>query len=126
MDIYRRGRLYLGHVLEKRGRDERPGLHEAILTEGESRAAVAAVAARTRVGNKPSPYWHYVLRGLVVYICGTRMRGEGHVQRGGERRYYRCPNIACRPRRCPANDVELQVLATIATATLPGALRTHF
>jgi Recombinase len=57
-DIYRRGRLYLGHVLEKRGRDERPGLHEAILTEGEYRAAVAAVAARTRVGNKPSPYRH--------------------------------------------------------------------
>ena len=34
-DIVRRGRVYLGYVVEKRGRDERPGRHEPILTEAE-------------------------------------------------------------------------------------------
>ncbi len=118
-DIYRRGRLYLGYVIEKRGREERPGQHEPILTEAEYRATVAAIAARTRVGNKPRPYRHYVLRGLVSCACGTRMRGEAHVQRGTERRYYRCPSVGCRARRCPADLVEEYVLATIADATLP-------
>lgn len=118
-DIYRRGRLYLGYVIEKRGREERPGQHEPILTEAEYRATVAAIAARTRVGNKPRPYRHYVLRGLVSCACGTRMRGEAHVQRGTERRYYRCPSVGCRARRCPADLVEEHVLATIADATLP-------
>jgi DNA invertase Pin-like site-specific DNA recombinase len=121
-DIYRRGRLYLGYVIEKRGREERPGQHEPILTEAEYRATVAAVAARTWVGNKPAPYRHYVLRGLVLCACGTRMRGEAHVQRGTERRYYRCPALGCRARRCPADLVEDLVLSTIAEATLPGSV----
>ena len=34
-DIWRRGRFYLGFVVEKRGRDERPGQHESILTEAQ-------------------------------------------------------------------------------------------
>jgi DNA invertase Pin-like site-specific DNA recombinase len=121
-DVYRRGRLYLGYVLEKRGREERPGLHEPILAEAEYRATVAAVAARTWVGNKPSPYRHYVLRGLVLCACGTRMRGEAHVQRGTERRYYRCPTLGCRARRCPADLVEDLVMTNIAEATLPGSV----
>ena len=100
-DIRRRGRFYLGYVVEKRGRDERPGRHEPILTEAEYRRTVAAIAARTRVGNKPRPFRHYVLRGLVFCSCGTRMRGEAHLQRGTERRYYRCPTLGCRARRCP-------------------------
>jgi site-specific DNA recombinase len=99
-DIRRRGRFYLGFVVEKRGRDERPGRHEPILTEAEYRRTTAAIAARTRVGNKPRPFRHYVLRGLVVCACGTRMRGEAHIQRGAERRYYRCPTLGCRARRC--------------------------
>jgi Recombinase zinc beta ribbon domain len=118
-DIRRRGRFYLGYVVEKRGRDERPGRHEPILTEAEYRRTMAAIAARTRVGNKPRPFRHYVLRGLVFCGCGTRMRGEAHLQRGTERRYYRCPTIGCRARRCPADLVEAEVLAAIARGILP-------
>ena len=95
-DIVRRGRMYLGYVVEKRGRDERPGRHEPILTEAEYRQTTAAIGARTRVGNKPKPFRHYVLRGLLYCECGTRMRGEAHLQRGTERRYYRCPTRAWR------------------------------
>ena len=118
-DILRRGRVYLGFVVEKRGRDERRGCHEPILTEAQYRLTQAAVAARTRVGNKPAPFRTYLLRGLVTCSCGTRMRGEAHLQRGTERRYYRCPTLGCPARRCPADTVEDELLATIAEAVLP-------
>jgi len=121
-DILRRGRMYLGFVIEKRGRDERPGQHEPILSEAEYRAALAAVAARRRVGNKPRPFRHYLLRGLLTCACGTRMRGEAHLQRGTERRYYRCPKLGCRARRCPADSVEEIVMARIAGAVLSAAV----
>lgn len=115
-------RFYLGFVVEKRGRDERPGRHEPILTQTEYRRTTAAIAARTRVGNKPRPFRHYVLRGLLYCGCGTRMRGEAHLQRGTERRYYRCPTLGCRARRCPADLVEVSVLATIARGVLPATV----
>ena len=118
-DIFRRGRMYLGFVVEKRGRDEPPGRHEPILTEGEYRRTMAAIVARRRLGNKPKPFRHYPLRGLLVCACGTRLRGEAHLQRGTERRYYRCPTLGCRARRCPADTIEAEILATIATAALP-------
>ena len=121
-DIARRGRMYLGFVIEKRGRDERPGWHEPILTEAAYRRTTAAIAARTRVGNKPRPFRHYVLRGLLFCGCGTRMRGEAHLQRGTERRYFRCPTLGCRARRCPADLVEDDVLATIARGVLPATV----
>jgi hypothetical protein len=47
------------------------------------------------------------------------MRGEAHLQRGTEIRYYRCPTVGCRARRCPAELVEDKVMSTIATAVLP-------
>jgi len=81
---------------------------------------MAAIAARTRVGNKPKPFRAYPLRGLVHCSCDTRMRGEAHLQRGTERRYYRCPTLGCRARRCPADLVEDHVLAEIAAAALPA------
>lgn len=56
-DVLRRGRFYLGFVVEKRGRDERQGRHEPILTEAEYHRTRAAIAARTRVGNKPRPFF---------------------------------------------------------------------
>jgi DNA invertase Pin-like site-specific DNA recombinase len=121
-DIWRRGRLYLGNVVEKRGRDERPGRHEPILTEAEYRRTTAAIASRSRVGNKPRPFRHYLLRGLVVCACGTRMRGEAHLQRGTERRYYRCPTLGCRARRCPADLFESEVLAHVAQGVLPASV----
>jgi DNA invertase Pin-like site-specific DNA recombinase len=122
-DIARHGRMYLGFAVEKRGRDERPGRHEPILTEAQYRRTRAAIAARTRVGNKPAPFRSYALRGLVYCGCGTRMRGEAHLQRGTEIRYYRCPTLGCHARRCPADTVEEKVLTTIAAAVLPdGAI----
>lgn len=118
-DILRRGRFYLGFVVEKRGRDERVGRHEPILTEDQYRRTMAAIAARTRVGNKPAPFRSYALRGLVYCACGTRMRGEAHLQRGTEIRYYRCPTLGCHARRCPADRVEGHVMARISEAVLP-------
>jgi site-specific DNA recombinase len=121
-DIWRRGRFYLGFVVEKRGRDERPGRHEPILTTAQYERTVAAVARRKRLGNKPRPFRHYPLRGLLFCSCGTRMRGEAHLQRGTERRYYRCPTLGCTARRAPADLLEEAVLATIATGVLPDAV----
>jgi DNA invertase Pin-like site-specific DNA recombinase len=121
-DILRRGRVYLGYVVEKRGQDERPGRHEPILSEAQYARTMAAVAARRRVGNKPMPFRHYLLRGLLWCTCGTRLRGEAHLQRGTERRYYRCPKLGCRARRCPADAIEGEVLATIGTAALPDRI----
>jgi hypothetical protein len=114
--------MYLGFVVEKRGRDERAGRHEPILSEAEYARTVAAIAARRRLGNKPKPFRAYPLRGLLVCACGTWLRGEAHLQRRTERRYYRCPTLGCRARRCPADAIEGEVLATIATAALPDRI----
>jgi hypothetical protein len=81
---------------------------------------IAAVAARRRFGNKPKPFRAYPLRGLLWCSCGSRLRGEAHLQRGTERRYYRCPTLGCTARRCPADAIEAEVLGRIATAALPG------
>src|SRR5665811_2616779 len=116
------GRMYLGFVVEKRGRDERPGRHEPLLTGADYRRTIAAIASRRRVGNKPRPFRSYVLRGLLYCTCGTRMRGEAHLQRGTERRYYRCPTLGCHSRRCPADQIEEEVLASIADGVLPQAV----
>jgi hypothetical protein len=121
-DIWRRGRFYLGYVVEKRGRDERVGRHEPILSVAEYERTVAAVAARRRLGNKPEPFRHYPLRGLLHCSCGTRMRGEAHIQRGTERRYYRCPTLGCKARRSPADLLEESVLGMISEAVLPEEL----
>jgi hypothetical protein len=48
--------------------------------------------------------------------------GEAHLQRGTERRYYRCPTLGCRARRCPADVAEASVLEAIAEAVLPAAV----
>ncbi|MGA3031129.1 MAG: recombinase family protein [Candidatus Limnocylindrales bacterium] len=121
-DIYRRGRLYLGYVVEKRGRDERPGRHEPILSEAQYNRTRSAVADRTRLGNKPLPFRSYALRGLVYCACGTRMRGEAHLQRATEVRYYRCPTLGCRARRARADTLEGEVMAFISAARLPDSV----
>ena len=121
-DIYRRGRLYLGYVVEKRGRDERPGRHEPILTQAEYDRTTAAIAARRRAGNKPKPFRTYALAGLAFCACTTRMRGEAHVQRGTDRRYYRCPTRGCPAHRTAADVLEAAVLSSIADATLPDSV----
>jgi hypothetical protein len=122
-DIARRGRMYLGFAVEKRGRDERPGRHEPILSEAQYRRTMAAIAPRTRVGNKPAPFRSYALRGLVYCACGTRMRGEAHLQRGTEIRYYRCPTLGCHARRCPADLVEGKVMSNTPGTAAAGRQR---
>jgi DNA invertase Pin-like site-specific DNA recombinase len=135
-DIWRRGRVYLGYVVEKRGLDERPGRHEPIVDEATYRATVAAVHARTRAGNKPKPFRIYLLRGVIRCGCGSPMRGEARVQRAGERRYYRCPvagrhivkldgrgaAVRCDARLVPADAAEQAVLDEIGTAVLPAGV----
>ncbi|HET9519691.1 MAG TPA: zinc ribbon domain-containing protein, partial [Candidatus Limnocylindrales bacterium] len=101
---------------------ERPGLHEPILSQAEYQRTTAAIAARRNLGNKPKPFRHYPLRGLLHCACGTRMRGEAHVQRGTDRRYYRCPTVGCHFRRCPADAIEAVVLGSIAAGVLPKAV----
>ena len=132
-DVWRRGRFYLGYVVWKRGLDERIGRHEPILDEETYRAAVQAVRARTRAGSKPKPHRTYLLRGVVVCACGTPMRGEARVQRGGEQRYYRCPAagrtvtrldanrnpVRCDAKLVPADAAEQAVLRAIESAVLP-------
>jgi len=132
-DIWRRGRVYLGYVVEKRGLDERLGRHEPILDEETYRATLEAVRGRTRAGNKPRPFRTYLLRGVIYCACGARMRGEARVQRGGERRYYRCPVSGRetirfeggRPAPCHAplvlaDPAEQTVLDAISGAVLPA------
>ncbi len=50
------------------------------------------------------------------------MRGEAHVQRGTEIRYYRCPTLGCHSRRCTADTVEGTVLAAISEGVLPKSV----
>lgn len=132
-DIWRRGRVYLGYVVEKRGLDERPGRHEPILSEQTYRATLEAVRGRTRAGNKPKPFRTYLLRRATYCACGARMRGEARVQRGGERRYYRCPvsgreiirieggrPAVCHAPLVPADAAEQIVLDAICQAVLPA------
>ncbi|MGH7122752.1 MAG: zinc ribbon domain-containing protein, partial [Stellaceae bacterium] len=107
---------------EKRGRDERPGRHEAIISEAEYRRTRAAVTARRCTGNMPRPFRAYPIRGLLHCACGTRMRGEAHVQRGSERRYYRCPSVECHAQRVAADMVEGEVLTAIAEGVLPQSV----
>jgi hypothetical protein len=121
-DIARRGRMYLGYVVEKRGRDERLGRHEPILSKSNTGARWRPSPRGPGPGNKPAPFRSYALRGLVYCACGTRMRGEAHLQRGTEIRYYRCPTLGCHARRCPADLVEGNVMTTIATAVLPDSV----
>jgi len=116
-DILRRGRMYLGFVIEKRGRDERPGQHEPILSE-------ASTARRWRPSRR-APEW--VTSRPLSATTGCELwrparappgcPGEAHVQRGTEIRYYRCPTLGCRARRAPAELVEGEVLTAIAQAS---------
>ena len=117
-DIHRRERVYLGYVVEKRGRDERPGRHEPILTEADVRRTRDAVDGRTRAGRKPGPYRTYALRGLLTCSCGTRMRAWAHVQRKTDTRYYRCP-MRCGSRQVRADAIEAEMFARIARCVLP-------
>lgn len=130
-DIIRRGRLYLGFVVEKRGLDERPGRHEAIVGESTYRAAMVGLAARRRgIRRRTTRHRAYLLAGLLHCGCGARMRGQTVVSRGREWRYYQCPNavrkvrdqageLICQAGSVPADAAEETAFERIATLVLP-------
>ena len=133
-DLWRRGRVYLGFVVHRRGLEERPGTHEPILDEQTYRDGIVGVESRRRLrGRRPKAYRTYLLRGVLHCACGARMRGETRVSRGQEWRYYVCPVadgrsaiadasgtlVPCKARRVPADGAEAAVLDAIRGAVLP-------
>jgi DNA invertase Pin-like site-specific DNA recombinase len=117
-DIWRRARLYLGFVVARRGLEERPGRHEAILEEEAYRSAVAGIAARQHGRRRRSPKRRfYLLAGLLACACGSRLRGETQSKRGHEWRYYRCPRGHG---SVPADVAEGDVLEVVRRGVLPA------
>ncbi len=55
-DIVRRGRVYTGLVVEKRGRDERPGRHEPIITDAQYHRRIQGVDA-TMAASRAAGVW---------------------------------------------------------------------
>lgn len=97
-DIVRRGRFYLGFVTHRRGVEERPGRHPAILDEATWRAGMEAAGRRVRGTIRRSRRHRiYLLGGLLrCGSCEGLMHGQTATSRGTEWRYYLC-------RRCPSS-----------------------
>jgi Recombinase zinc beta ribbon domain len=120
-DLYRRRRLYLGFVIEKRGLDERPGRHEPLIDLATYETAMAGVASRRRNARGGQARRTYLLTGLLACEgCGGTLHGNAKVSRGREWRYYRCRR--CRIANIAADEQERRVLAAVAGARLPGPL----
>ena len=96
-DILRRGRFYLGFVVEKRGLDERPGHHEAIIDEATYNAGLIGAKTRFRPGQRPRHTASTCCGASSRCANGHPMHGECRVSRGQEWRYYVCRRCACRP-----------------------------
>jgi DNA invertase Pin-like site-specific DNA recombinase len=116
-DILRRGRFYLGFVVEKRGLDERPGHHEPIIDEVTYNAGLIAARRRFRPGERPKAHRLYLLKGVISCENDHPMHGACRVSRGQEWRYYVCRK--CRTPSVWADDAERLVLEAIKTMTLP-------
>lgn len=104
-DIIRRGRFYLGLVTHRRGAEERPGRHPAIIDEATWRAGTTGAQQRVR-GRVRRSVRHrvYVLGGILrCGQCDRLMRGQASLSRGQEWRYYLC-------RHCPAPSVPADVV----------------
>lgn len=122
-DILRRGRFYLGFVVEKRGLDERPGQHDAIIDEGTYNAALIGARTRFRPGQRARPYRVYLLKGVLSCSRGHPMHGDCKVSRGQEWRYYRCR--LCDAPSVPADAAEQLVIDAISKMTLPPNVIDH-
>ena len=83
-DILRRGRFCIRFVIEKRGVNERPGHHEAIIDEQTYNGTLIAARTRFRPGQRPKAYRIYLLRGVISCANGHPMHGECRVSRGRE------------------------------------------
>lgn len=118
-DIWRRARVYLGFVVHRRGLEERPGRHEAIVDEELYRAAAAGVASRRGAAIRRAPTRRsYLLSGLLRCDCGKRLRAATRQSRGQSWSYYVCPS-GCGSVRGP--ETEAAVLERVAAGVLPVA-----
>lgn len=119
-DIVRRGRFYLGYVVYKRGPEERPGCHPAVLDEATWAAARKAIDRRSGGKIRRAPVHRtYLLSGLIVCECGALLHGQTRSARGREWRYYLCRH--CDAPAIPADDAERDVFTSLRTMRLPTA-----
>ena len=118
--IARRGRFYLGYVTHRRGLEERPGRHPAIIDEETWRDGVAGMRRRVRgVVQRSSRHRTYLLAGLLhCGSCGKRLHGQAATSRGREWRYYRCRG--CSASAVVADVVEGELCERISEAVLPA------
>lgn len=116
-EIYHRSKLYLGQVVEHRGLDERPGIHQPILTPELVDAARAGLASRGRGGRRAGPGRTYLLSGVLA--CGRCDRLMVGHSSGARRRYYVCP--VCRRPMVQADPLEAKALEAIAGFRMPRA-----
>ena len=90
-DIVRRGRFYLGFVVYRRGAEEHPGRHPAILDEAVWATARKAIDARsTGKDRRSSKRRTYLLSGIIECACGAKLHGQTRNSRDLECRYYLC------------------------------------
>ena len=126
-DVFRRAPFYAGQAVYRRGKDQRPGLHEPIIS-AEQRQLVERIARRQRWIGKPTPrHRTWPLQGVAYCgACKRRMWSETHVRAGrGEWRYYRCPgrlDRACDAPSVRAEPGEAFVIEHLASHASPPEL----
>ncbi len=117
-DIVRRGRFYLGFVVYRRGAEELPGRHPAILDVATWAAGRRAIDARWRGGVRQSSKRRtYLVSGLATCGCGAPLHGQTRSARGLEWRYYLCRR--CHAPAIPADKLETTVLDRLRELQLP-------
>lgn len=120
-DILRRGRLYLGFVVEKRGLEERPGHHEPIIDDVTYNAGLIGAKTRFHPGQRARAHRLYLLKRVLCCTKGHPMHGACRTSRNQEWRYYVCRR--CDAPSVPADAAERTVVAAIKKMTLPpGAI----
>ena len=119
-DIVRRGRFYLGFVVYRRGAEEHPGRHPAILDELTWAVARKAVDARSTGKDRRSLRRRtYLLSGIITCCCGARLHGQTRSSRGLEWRYYLCRQ--CTAPAIPAEEAEAALIDRLREMLLPPA-----
>ena len=119
-DIQRRGRVYLGHAVTRRGAEETPGTHVPIIDLATYRAGVSGSSGRFRAAVRRKSYRTYALRGLVLCgQCGGKLHAQTRVNRGHEWSYYLCRH--CDAPSVPAHAAEEAVFDAIRTLKLPAS-----
>ena len=118
-DILRRGRVYAGFVVYRRGAEEREGRHPAIITEAQWAAGRLGIdSSRSGRVRRSSKKRIYLLAGLIRCECGARLNGQARSSRDQEWRYYLCRR--CEAPSVPAEAAEAEVLERLAAMALPA------